>query len=177
MKRYIYGMSVTRSYLIGKMEGYADVISEHILKIVAAENTANAKYIDKWINDISRAVYNVSKMSLTNKCKRLDAATYDKYLFSNSFGTDKYDMKHSLEYFKEDYPEYTVTITDHMVNCLYSTVSDIRATIPEMIANHKGTEGIPIPQIRNTLRSIVRTYIEFDYGEDNWHKLRNNDTE
>jgi hypothetical protein len=169
MKRYIYGMSVTRSYLIGKMEGFSDVVYEHIMKIVTSEGTVNAKFIDKWINDISRALYNVSKMTLTNKCKRLDAQTYDKYLFNNHFGDAKYDMKYHLEDFQEEYPEYSdFEITDHMVNNLFSIVSEIRNTIPAMIAEHKGTEGLPIPKFRTTLRSIFSKYIDFRVGEENW---------
>lgn len=169
MKRYIYGMAVTRSYLIGKLEGYSAVIYEHLMKIVTSEYTPNAKYTDKWINDISRALYNVSKMSLTNKCKRLDASTYDKYLFSSHFGNAEYDMQHHLEDFQEEYPEYSnYEVTAHMVGNLFNIVKEIRSTIPTMIAEHKGTEGLPIPRFCSVLRSIISKYIEFKVGEDNW---------
>ena len=57
----IYGMSVKREFLIGKLQGYAEVIKEHILKIVTANLTGNGKFIDKWIGDIAKAVFNASK--------------------------------------------------------------------------------------------------------------------
>lgn len=169
MKRYIYGMSVTRGYLIGKIEGYADVIQEHTLKIVTAEQNGNLKFVDKWINDMSRAIYNISKYTIGNKNKRLDSQTYANYIFGDHFGSERYDMKHLLEDFQDDYIEYSnFTIDADMVNTLYQVVSEMKNTIPEMIANHDGHEGIPIPKICKVLREIFMKRISFKIGRDNW---------
>ena len=169
MKRYIYGMSVSRGYLIGKLEGYADVIQEHILKIISAQQNNNIKYTDKWIGDISRAIYNVSKYTIGNKNQRLSADMYKKYLFDSKFGTDQYDMQCLLEDFQEDYPEYAdFTIDTQAVNSLNYIVRDMENIVPAMIAEHTDKEGIPIPRIHNTLRNIFRKYIDFSSGADNW---------
>lgn len=171
MKRYIYGMSVTRSFLLGKMEGYSEVIQEHILKIVTAHQTGSAKYIDKWIGDTSRAVYNVSKYTIGNKNKRLSAEAYEKFLLDSIFGNSEQDMKSSLEDFKQYYPEYSNFVIDEdLTKVLFNIVKDLRQLIPSMIAEHTDSEGIPIPQIRNELRNLIHKYIDFDSGEDNWRK-------
>lgn len=171
MKRYIYGMSVTRGFLLGKMEGYSEVMQEHILKIVTAHQTGNAQYIDKWLNDISRAVYNVSKYTIGNKNKRLSAEAYERYLFDSIFGNSEQDMKSSLEDFKHYYPEYSnFIIDDDTVEALFKIVMDLRQLVPVMLAEHKDNEGIPIPQIRNELRNVTHKYIDFDSGEENWCK-------
>lgn len=168
-KIYIYGMSVSRSYLIGKIEGYADVIQEHTLKIVTAQQNGNIKFVDKWINDLSRAIYNISKYTIGNKGKRLDSDAYRQYMFGNHFGIDKIDMKHLLEDFHDDYIEYAnFTIDNTMIDTLYSVVNEMKSIVPDMIASHKSTEGIPIPEIRKVLRSIFLKYINFKIGRENW---------
>lgn len=162
MQKYIYGMSVTRGFLLGILEGCSEVIQELTLKIVTAQQNGNIKFTDKWIGDISRAVYNVSKYTIDNKNQRLSADMYKKYLFDSKFGTDPYDMKCLLEDFHESYPEYAdFTIDTKSVNILNYIVRDMENVVPDMIANHTDREGIPIPKIHNTLRSLFGKYIYF----------------
>ena len=179
MKRYthrinatenIYGMSVDRSFLIGRLEGYANVLFEHILKIVTAHRTGNAKFIDKWIGDIGKAVFNSSKYTIDGR-KRLDADTYRTKLFGEVFGTEKLDMEYHLEDFKEDYVEYSnFEIDDELVSTLYAVETELRELIPNMISEWDGVKGIPIEHTKTVLRPIIRKYIPFETGKDNWYK-------
>ena len=163
-------MSVTRSFLLGKLEGYADVIEEHLLKIVTAEPNGNTKYVDKWINDMARAIYNISKYTLA-KGKRLDSDTYKKYIFDNHYGTTQQDMKYILEDFKDFNVEYSnFEPTDEMAEMYFNIVEDLKAQIPQMLADHKDNEGIPITQIVSALRKIFLQYLTFTTGRDNWGK-------
>ena len=170
MKIYIRGMSVSRSFLLGKLEGYADVIEEHILKIVTAEPNGNTKYVDKWINDIARAIYNISKYTLA-KGKRLDANTYKQYIFDEHSGTTKQDMKYILEDFKNFNVEYSnFEPTDEMAEMYFNIVEDLKAQIPQMLADIKGNDGVPIPNVVGILRRVFLKYISFTTGRDNWGK-------
>ena len=168
MKLYIYGMSVTRSFLLGKLEGYADVIEEHILKIVTAESNGNTKYVDKWINDISRAIYNISRYTLA-KGKRLNSETYRKYIFEDHYGTTVSDMKYILEDFKEFNVEYAnFEPTDELAKMFFNIVNEMQNQIPQILADIKGSDGVPIPNIVSILRKIFLKYITFTTGRDNW---------
>lgn len=167
-EEYIFGMSVERGFLIGKLEGYAEVIFEHIMKITVAHPTGNAKFIDKWIGDIGRAVFNSSKYTL-DKNKRLDAEVYEQELFASQFGTTLQDMKYQLEDFKDDYAEYSnFDVSDELAKILFGIVTDLRKLIPNMIAEHKGSKGIPIAHTKTQIRPIVRKYIDFKIGEESW---------
>ena len=178
MKRYIrkinateniYGMSVDRKFLMGKLEGYADVIFEHILKIMAAPQTGNAKFIDKWIGDISKALFNVSKYTIKGN-KRLTADVYKHELFDKTFGNEELDMMYHLEDFRDEYPEYSdFEIDDTMVKNLFNIITELREIIPPMIAEHTG-DGIRIPKFKSIIRPIVNKYIPFETGADNWYK-------
>ena len=179
MKRYIrrvnaaeniYGMSVDRKFLLGKLEGFAEVIKEHILKIVTAHQTGNAQFIDKWIGDIGKAVFNVSKYSVDGR-KRLDADTYRYNLFDTVFGDERQDMEFHLEDFKEDYAEYSnFEINNDMINAMFGIVREFREIIPNMISEWNGVKGIPITHTKSVLRPIVSKYISFEIGKDNWCK-------
>lgn len=166
---YVFGMSVDRKYLMGKLEGYADLIFEHLLKIMAATQNGNAKYIDKWVGDISKALFNVSKYTIKGN-KRLTADIYKHELFDKTFGDAELDMMFHLEDFRDDYPEYSdFEIDDTVVKNLFSIVSELRNTIPNMIAEHTG-DGIRIPKFKNVVGRIIKKYIPYESGADNWYK-------
>ena len=166
----IYGMSVDRKFLIGKLEGYAEVIKEHILKIVTAKRTGNDKFIDKWIGDISKAIFNASKYTI-NGHKRLDVDTYKAELFDTVFGDEKQDMEYHLEDFQEEYPEYAnFDIDDDIVTIMFAIVTELRNMLPSMIAEWNGDKGIPIPHTKSKIRPVIQKYISFEVGKDNWCK-------
>lgn len=158
MKR-IYGMSVSRSYLIGKLQGYANVIYEHIIKIVTAPKTGNIQYVDKWIGDISKAIYNASGFTL-DKGKRLSAKVYQEELFDSMFGNTEHDILLQLEAFQDDYPEFGIfEVDEELAKTTLNVVSELRELIPNMIAEHKGNKGILIPTVKSQIGQIVRKYI------------------
>ena len=128
------------------------------------------KINDKWIGDIAKAVFNASKYTLKGN-KRLSADVYADRVFDSVFGDEKQDMMYHLDDFRDDYPEFAdFEIDDDMVDNLFNIVSELRVLIPNMIAEHKGSDGLHIPHTKSIIRPIIRKYISFDVGKDNWYK-------
>lgn len=184
VKRYIrssesiYGMSFTRKFIIGKMTGYGNVISEHIIKCVSQDGTQNAIHIDTWLYDISKAIYNISSFTVDTGNKRLKSRDYQKGLFDDVYGTSIQDMKCILQEWqfwwgRSDKTAYLADfdITDNMCRTAYQLVSELRSVVPEWISSYRGKDGIPISETRQNLRSIFSKYLTFKTGENNWRSI------
>lgn len=167
---YIFGMSIERKVLVDKLPGFAEVIFDHIMKIVIAPATGNIQFVDKWTGDIGKAVYNASKHTVDGN-KRLPAKVYAEGLFDSVFGTTNQDLINLLEDYRDDHPEFgKFEINQEMIKNLISIVKELRVMIPTMIAAHKGKNGIPIPHTKAKVGQIVQKYIPYKSGKENWYK-------
>ena len=100
MFRYVYAMSIPRDKALDRASFYAGSLVEHLIKIVVYHDS-RAPFIDHWIGEISRWLYDAGSIIVKPDGKKLKLADYKDTLFG-WMGDSLDDYRSLLDKFQHD---------------------------------------------------------------------------